>query len=325
MATFMHAEFSNLLANQSLPYSIILPFFNREKTIARAIKSVLAQTYKNWELLAIDDGSTDDSVSIVRSFGDSRIQMVSQGKNSGAAAARNLGIIKSRGQFICFLDSDDAYEPRFLETILQKWNTLPASVGLLWTGCIYHRQVGSKVVMNKGYWTPVIKSDPYHTFLSELKIGTNSGISVRRGVFENIGGFNPDLPAAEDTEFFLRLSRNYSFDHIPLFLINIFQTGKDRLSLKFDRIAIAYNKFIPGHLDAINKSKTLRLKFFYKLMWLNYHLGDRGLARAYFRKLLKDRLYHRAGWLIFLIFEIFGKKLGSRLHIFLSLSSRTTA
>lgn len=310
------------IEDQSLEFSIILPVYNRANSVARAIKSVVAQAIDSWELLAIDDGSVDESADVIRSFADTRIHLYSQ-TNQGAAAARNLGIKYSRGQFVCFLDSDDALDPDFLKRIYDKWRSAPAEVGMLWTGCIFHRLVGGRTVTTSELWSPSIKRDPYHTFLSELRIGTNSGISVRRIVFDHIGMFDPDLPAAEDTEFFLRLARNYAFDHVPAYLINIHQGGRDRLSLRFDRIAIAYNRFIPQHLPVIVGSKALRLKFFYKLMWLNYHLGEAGHAREYFRKLLHDNMLHRKGWMVFLIFETFGRRFGARLHTRLSMTSRS--
>lgn len=97
--------------------SIIMPCYNGEQFIVETIKSVQSQTYTNWELLVIDDGSTDDSVNIVRSFAkeDSRIFQISQ-KNAGSAVARNNGIKRSKGQYLALLDSDDLWMPDFLNS-----------------------------------------------------------------------------------------------------------------------------------------------------------------------------------------------------------------
>ena len=304
-----------------IEFSIVMPFYNRTGSVGRAVESVLKQTFAFWELLVVDDGSVDDSVSVINSFIDSRIHLLSQA-NRGAAAARNLGINHSKGRFICFLDSDDALEPDFLMQIFNKWQSVTDDVGILWTGCIFHRKSGLQNFVYKEIWSPDIQKDPYLTFLNELRIGTNSGISVRRSVFEKIGVFNPELPAAEDTEFFLRLTKDFKYDYVPEYLINIYQTRKDRLSLKFDRIAIAYNRFIPDHLWAINSSKVLRLKFFYKLMWLNFHLGDEKAAQKYFRLVLRDRIFHLNGWLVFFIFKLFRTKIGTKLHVQLSQLTR---
>lgn len=95
--------------------SIIMPSFNAEKYLREAIKSIENQSYKNWELIVVDDGSTDSTVSIVNSFSkfDNRIKLIANfGK--GAGAARNTGITKSQGEFLAFIDSDDIYDSNFL-------------------------------------------------------------------------------------------------------------------------------------------------------------------------------------------------------------------
>ena len=97
--------------------SIITPYYNPEKFLAEAINSVLAQTYKNWELLLIDDRSTDCSRNIVKKFAeqDKRIRCLSLSRNSGAGIARNLGMIEAKGRYIAFLDADDRWKPHKLQ------------------------------------------------------------------------------------------------------------------------------------------------------------------------------------------------------------------
>ncbi len=101
--------------------SVIIPFFNREKFLAEAVESVLAQKYRNWELILINDGSTDESANVAQSFvekyqGKIFLYAHENGKNRGASSSRNLGIKHSKGQFITFLDSDDVFLPTTLET-----------------------------------------------------------------------------------------------------------------------------------------------------------------------------------------------------------------
>ena len=95
--------------------SIIMPSFNTGKFIAETIESVLNQTYKNWELLIVDDCSTDDTAAIVKNFDDARIKFFRNEKNSGAAFSRNFALQKARGEWIAFLDSDDLWLPEKLE------------------------------------------------------------------------------------------------------------------------------------------------------------------------------------------------------------------
>ena len=95
--------------------SVIIPTYNRAHLLGRAIRSVLAQTLQDWELLVVDDASTDDTEIVARAFGDSRIHYVRHQVNKGAPAARNTGIRKSRSEYIAFLDSDDEFMPEKLE------------------------------------------------------------------------------------------------------------------------------------------------------------------------------------------------------------------
>ena len=95
--------------------SIIMPNYNCEKYVSKTIRSVLAQTYTNWELLFVDDCSTDKSIEIVESFQDSRIKILKNEKNSGAAVSRNYALREAKGKWVAFLDSDDLWAPKKLE------------------------------------------------------------------------------------------------------------------------------------------------------------------------------------------------------------------
>ncbi len=95
--------------------SIIMPSYNTEKYISDSIKSVQAQTYQNWELIIVDDCSTDNSLDVIRAFNEQRIQLLQNEKNSGAAISRNYALREAKGKWIAFLDSDDTWEPLKLE------------------------------------------------------------------------------------------------------------------------------------------------------------------------------------------------------------------
>lgn len=100
--------------------SVIMPAYNCEKYVVEAINSVLAQTYKNWELLVLDDGSNDNTLQVIEEFSknDSRIKALRNGKNMGVSATRNRGIELTSGEWIAFLDSDDMWHPLKLENSL---------------------------------------------------------------------------------------------------------------------------------------------------------------------------------------------------------------
>ena len=96
--------------------SVVIPLYNKEKQIARTLQTVLNQTYQNFEIVIVNDGSTDGSVDEVLRISDSRIRLVSQ-ENGGVSAARNRGIDEAKGEYIAFLDADDLYCPELIENI----------------------------------------------------------------------------------------------------------------------------------------------------------------------------------------------------------------
>ena len=102
--------------------SIVIPLYNKEKFIKNTINSVLRQSYKDFELVIVDDGSTDDSVNIVKSISDSRIRIISK-QNEGVSKTRNRGIIEAKGEYIFFLDADDYLVPEALNILydLTRW------------------------------------------------------------------------------------------------------------------------------------------------------------------------------------------------------------
>ena len=104
--------------------SIITPSYNSERYISETIDSVINQTYENWEMLIIDDSSTDNSINIISDYcsSENRIKLIKLEENGGAAVARNRGIKEAEGRFIAFLDSDDLWHPEKLEKQLEKKN-----------------------------------------------------------------------------------------------------------------------------------------------------------------------------------------------------------
>jgi len=145
--------------------SIITPMFNSVKYVGLTIESVLAQTYTHWELIVVDDGSTDDSDLIVDDYAsrDSRIRRMSQ-KHSGSAIARNSGIRQARGRYLAFLDSDDIWEPDFLECQLQ---LLSQKGGQL--VCSAHKRIDENGIECLHPFYPPLEAD-YHDLLRTCSI-----------------------------------------------------------------------------------------------------------------------------------------------------------
>lgn len=189
--------------------SVIIPTYNRAGRIGEAIESVIAQTGRDWELIVIDDGSTDDTEEVVRSFGDDRIRYVRQ-ENRGVSASRNVGIEKAKGELIAFLDSDDRWEPRKLEVQKEFFDSNPA-VHVCQTEEIWIRN-GVRVNPMKKHAKP---SGWIFARCLDLCLVSPSAVMLRRSVFDRIGAFDESLPACEDYDLWLRAALHYEIVTLP--------------------------------------------------------------------------------------------------------------
>lgn len=193
-----------------MEFSIVIPLYNKEKHIARAINSVLNQTHKNFELIVVDDGSTDSGVNEVKKIKDSRIRLINQ-SNLGVSAARNKGISVASCDFIGFLDADDAWKPDFLETVSFLIKKYPEA-GAYATAYEIIRKNSRKVIprsvlsIPKG-WEGII--DDYFRFSLKSPLITASSVVIPKKVFDKVGLFREELKRGEDLEMWCRIALDY--------------------------------------------------------------------------------------------------------------------
>jgi glycosyltransferase involved in cell wall biosynthesis len=186
--------------------SVVIPVFNGEKTIKETIDSVLKQTFTDFELIVINDGSQDLTVEVVEKIQDSRIQVYSY-PNAGLAASRNRGIDRSTGEYIAFIDADDMWTPDKLEAQFNALKSHPeAAVAYSWTDYIdeYSQFLG------KGGHITVNGNIYPHLLLTDL-LENGSNPLIRKQAFIEVGNFDESLRAAEDWDMLLRLAIRYHF------------------------------------------------------------------------------------------------------------------
>ncbi|MGH7598337.1 MAG: glycosyltransferase [bacterium] len=192
--------------------SVIIPTFNRAAFLREAIDSVLAQTEKDFELIVVDDGSTDHTRDLVAEYGD-RIRYFFQ-PNAGASAARNLGIRHARGNFMAFLDSDDLWLPKKLARQMQ-WMAAHPDILLCYTDEIWIRRgvrVNQKMIHAKA------GGQIYPLCLPRCIISPSS-VLMRRELFDAVGLFDEQLPVCEDYDLWLRVAARFEVGFIPELLI----------------------------------------------------------------------------------------------------------
>lgn len=187
--------------------SVIIPLYNKEAGVATALRSVLAQTYQDFEIVVVDDGSTDGSVAVVETFNDPRICLIRQ-QNAGVSAARNRGIKEAEGEYVAFLDADDEWIPEFLAEIVTLQKEFPECKAQATNYVFNSRGVKSQTILRK------------IPFKSERGILTNyfevascshppvwtSAVCIERELLQEIGGFPVGVKSGEDLLTWARIA-----------------------------------------------------------------------------------------------------------------------
>lgn len=199
-------------------FSVIIPVYNKEKFIEKAVDSVLNQTYEKFELIVIDDGSTDQSLVFLEKMNDKRIKVISQ-ENQGVSIARNNGVKQAQHEWIAFLDADDWWDLNFLSEMNQLIQNYQKAA--VFSSNYYRVKFGKNTPGNIGVPEnfTVGYINYYQVYGSTLWVPVNcSFVVLRKSVFENVGGFDPRLKFGEDFDLWLRLSLNYSFAFLNKYL-----------------------------------------------------------------------------------------------------------
>jgi glycosyltransferase involved in cell wall biosynthesis len=204
--------------------SVVIPTYNRANVIQRAVDSVLVQTYKNIEIIIIDDGSTDNTKDLVKDLNVKYIKT----DNMGVSAARNLGVKLSSGDWIAFLDSDDEWLPSKLEEQINFSKEHP-NLFLIHTDEIWIRN-GIRVNPPKKY-----KKEGGDQFIPSLKlcaIGPSTSM-IKKDIFLELGGFREDLLCCEDYDLWLKFTSLYEVGFVDKLLVNKYGGHDDQLSTQF--------------------------------------------------------------------------------------------
>lgn len=222
--------------------SIIIPAYNAEKYILETINSVINQTFKDWELIIIDDGSTDKTANIVKEFceNDKRINYYYQ-KNSGVSVARNFGMSKAKGEYIAFLDADDIWLPEFLKYTVNFLNN-NNDTGLVNTNVQFIDSNNKKLDI---YYTGVTDKDIGDLIFFRLTNKTTgpSGTLIRTNIAKEIGGFNNILSNVADKMFYIDISKITKLKNIDKVLWQYrFHTTSMHMNIK--NMTTDYENFI---------------------------------------------------------------------------------
>jgi glycosyltransferase involved in cell wall biosynthesis len=189
--------------------SIVLPTYNRAHTLQQSIRSILEQTHKDFELIIVDDGSSDTTQEVLTSFSDPRIRIIRHDKNRGVAEARNTGVRAARYPYIAFQDSDDEWLPHHLEKLLQALEQSPQHTGIAYSA-FYREDSHGRQKLIPGKHEQKFEGDLSSALLKNNFVTLQASL-VRKECFEKTGFFDSTLKILDDWEWLIRVSEHFLF------------------------------------------------------------------------------------------------------------------
>ena len=185
-------------------FSVVIPLYNKELSITNTVQSVLDQTCQDFEIVIINDGSTDGSIKAVEAINDNRIRLIHQ-ENKGVSAARNHGIKEAKYEWIAFLDGDDLWEPNHLEEITKMMKSYPEEKVFV-TSFVYS---DNRPMFKHPRTTSIFKIENYFKVAMKENLMWTSIVVISKECFKKLGGFNEELNRGEDLELWARLALEY--------------------------------------------------------------------------------------------------------------------
>jgi glycosyltransferase involved in cell wall biosynthesis len=198
--------------------SVIIPSFNYAHYLPTAVSSVLAQTFRDFELVIVDDGSTDNTREVAARFSDPRVRYVHKA-NGGLAAARNTGIENSGGDFLAFLDADDLWLPNFLEVMLATFEPLPAEFAAVASSSQRIDPQGAPIAFTSTAMNEEREMTARDFIFRNRPL--SSSIVIRREAFEKCGLFDEALRSSEDRDMWIRITARFRFQYLKAQLVQL--------------------------------------------------------------------------------------------------------
>ena len=265
--------------------SVIVPTYNRADRLERALNSIVSQTCQDFELIVVDDGSTDKTYQLMKSFPKAQYFYIK--KNSGVSKARNVGLAFAKGELICFLDSDNLWKEKKIQ-IQSLWLENNKDSQICYTDEIWVRNGVRVNPMNRHR---KYSGDIFRHCLG-LCIVSPSSVMIRAKLFDEIGNFDESLPACEDYDLWLRIASKYAFHFIEEPLIIKYGGHSDQLSRKYwgmDRFrVVALKKLLDQNSLDKEKLKLTRSVFLEKCSILIKGFEKRGKKEdeSFYRELV---------------------------------------
>lgn len=261
--------------------SIITPAYNRETLLPRMIRSVRSQVFKDWELIVIDDGSTDNTKDVVKSFKDPRIKYFYT-ENSGAADSRNTGTRVATGEYLIFLDSDDEVDPNWLQLLSNKAGNGDTHL----VSCGWKRMNSDNNFIKKGL--PKCLGPMFNNITASFLSGT---LLMTRQIFEESGGYDAELESAQHTDLMLRLiavkGGHLHVETVPEYLLIIHDHHGSKIRKNYQAVLNGTVKMLKKHPEVFRQNKNDHFDFLSVAGVSAMKIGRTDLAKNYFQQAFK--------------------------------------
>lgn len=276
-------------------YSIIIPTYNRASVLDRAIDSVLDQTYGDFEIIVVDDGSTDNTKQLVREYEDIRIRYLAHDENLGQNVARNTGIEAANGSLISYLDSDDVFTPDHLERVDAKFEELPSRfAGVITAYTDHHNNTKAKHTIYSGE----IRLEDLLSGNMYEGIGGLSILTFKSECIDDIGFHDERITKCTDWDFYLQILQEYS-----LYGLN------EDLCIRFkqeDSVSLNSKNIIQGEMRFLEKYSDILSGYNISLRRRNIGMayatcGEMPRARKVFARCILDYPYSLSNYRNFLL------------------------
>lgn len=227
-------------------FSIVIPLYNKEQSVKNTVESVLRQTVKDFEIVIINDGSTDRSVEVIEEINESRIRLIHQ-KNQGVSVARNKGIKEAQRDWIVFLDADDLWEENHLEALKSMIERYPRDkvfcTSFIKSNQQKPAQSDNSIVVIENYFKEVIKNNFFWTSVTCL----------HQTVFDSVGMFDERISRGEDMDLWTRVGREYRIvkSNLITAVYRIEAENRSNLHFNLDRSRVYHYDF--GHASSMEE------------------------------------------------------------------------
>ena len=276
--------------------SVIITTYNRAHLVSRALLSALNQTYEDFEIIVVDDASTDNTMEVLGGFKDKRIRYLRREKNGGDSASRNTGIRAAKGEYIALLDSDDEWFPEKLQKQVNKFMESGEGVGLIYTGFLYVSQMTGETL---DQILPTLRGNVCTDLIVQGCFLANSSVLIRKICFQKAGFFDENLRSCVDWDMWIRLSKYFEFDFVPDVLLKFYFHG-NQVSANLNMRLLGTERLIRKHEDDFSQYPS-RFALYLKRIGILYILSGNGMkGRQYLGESIRRYPFQKSAYIHFL-------------------------